>query len=133
MPDQEQALVPVFAPVRSDGSDGRPPGSFIAGTGGSRKGLKNKLTAAIREEYQRYAEERGEQANPLLVLARIMIRDDVPPHVRVQAAGRLADFLIPKQFSMDNAPSEGVSEERIAATRSLYAQLFISESTRVPG
>lgn len=93
----------------------RPPGS------GSKRGSFQKLTRRMKEEFARYTEQHGEAANPLICLCEIMRDEKTEPQIRVGAAAKLAQFLIPKKFELEEAEPD---QEKIASLKRFRAAIL---------
>lgn len=108
--------MPVLTDVMRNEKGQIMPGSQLS----NRKGTFNRLTRRVKETFAKYAEEHGEEANPLIVLAQIMSDPKTETAIRVQAASKLASYLVPKKFEIE---SEETDTEKVAMFRRFTASI----------
>jgi hypothetical protein len=96
---------------------------FLPGnhSGGRRKGVRNAITSRMLDELDRRMIETGAEGNPLLCLHTIMCDADNKVGVRIAAAGKLLDVLVPKQLDItDDSNKTSVRIDKMVLALSGY-------------
>lgn len=108
----------------------RPNGTILPGhptIGGRTKGSLNKVTSIMKEELARHIEEKGQRANPLLVLATIYENEEYPPLVRARAAEMLLRYLAPRLMQVEIDQPDQAIETHISSLRTTLRGLLKKE------
>jgi hypothetical protein len=90
----------------------------------------NRVTREFKAAFAERVQQTGE--NPLLLLLDIAGSDNVKAETKVRALDVLLSYTMPKKLEL-GGPDDGddITEERIATTRRIFAQMFITEVTEV--
>jgi len=95
--------------------------------GGRTKGSLNKVTSVMKEELAHHIEEKGQRANPLLVLATIYENEEHPPLVRARAAEMLLRYLAPRLMQVEIDQPDQAIETHISSLRTTLRGLLKKE------
>lgn len=110
----------------------RPDGTFLTKPPGSgmAKDSKTRITRLMRHQFSEWYKSKGEDVNPLIVLAKVMLatKDD---GLRIMAAAKLAKFYMPTRIELDIETD--VDNEKIArlhAVRDAIQKAFADGSSK---
>jgi hypothetical protein len=91
--------IAVAQPVELEGRNAA--GQFAPGWKGKPKGSLQKITRALKDQLAQELETAGIRGNPLVILLRLAMDEEVHPAVRMQSADRLAKYLAPTLMSVE--------------------------------
>jgi len=81
----------------------------------------------MKEDLARHIEEKGQRANPLLVLATIYENEEYPPMVRARAAEMLLRYLAPRLMQVEIDQPDQAVETHISSLRTTLRGLLRKE------